>query len=214
MKKFFIFAIAMLSAIAVKSQTSFFSDVKYDISVGLGTRVSNEPFDEARFGFHLGVDAKKAIKSFSEGKFDTFGMIGLHFVQKGGKQSNDFMEMLETGNSFSVNQLSIPIHGGITYNLKKGSLFLDLGPYLAFGIGGTDMEGFERKAIDFGIGFNLGYNFKKLAFSIGYDKGFTNIATYEVTANNNSTSDLSIGDKYNLKGNAMYMTLRWTLGKK
>ena len=76
------------------------------------------------------------------------------------------------------------------------------------------MEGFERKAIDFGIGFNLGYNFKKLAISIGYDKGFTNIATYEVTANNNSTSDLSIGDKYNLKGNAMYMTLRWTLGKK
>lgn len=214
MKKFFIFVIAFLSTTAVKSQTNFFSDVKYDISVGLGTRVSNEPFDEAKFGFHLGADAKKTIKSFSKGKFDTFGMIGLHFVQKGGKQSTDFMEMLESGNSFSVNQLSIPIHGGIAYNFKKGSLFFDFGPYLAFGIGGTNMEGFERKAIDLGIGFNLGYKFKKFAFSIGYDKGFTNIGTYEVTNDNNPTHDLTTGDKYNLKGNAMYMSLRWTLGKK
>ena len=41
---------------------------------------------------------------------------------------------------------------------------------------------------------------------MGYDKGFMNIAQY--------TQFDELNDKSNLKGDAFYMNLRWTLGKK
>lgn len=193
---------------------SFFSNVNYTVSVGLGTRTSNEPFDNAKFGFTLGVDAKKNIKSYVNDKVDVYGLAGLHFVQKGGKQSNDFMNMGATGNSFNAPQLSIPLHAGGAYNFNKCQLYLDLGPYFAFGLGGTDLEGLQTKVFDFGLGFNLGIKFKKrFGLSMGVDKGFTKIAEYEVTDENNVTGFLTTGDKYTLKGMAAYFRLNWTFGK-
>lgn len=207
----FIFAF-LFSLCIVKAQESIFSNLYYKVDLGLGTRVTDIPFDQAKFGFHLGVDAIKPIKSFCNDKVGTYGLVGLHLVQKGGKQSNDIMDFGSEGNSLSVNQLSIPIHAGATYNFKRCSLFFDFGPYLAFGIGGSNFDGLDRKAIDFGIGFNLGAQFKKFGFGIGYDKGFTNIAEYMVTSSNN-VGNLEEGKVYGLKGGAFYMNLSWTFGK-
>lgn len=205
--RFFILSVVVLFITMNVNAQSFLSGVKYDVSVGLGTRVSNAPFDNAMFGFNMGVDALKPIKSFANDKVDTYGLLGLHFVQKGGKQSTDFMEMMNDNNSFTVNQLSIPIHAGVRYNFKRCSFFFDLGPYLAFGVGGSnDVDGLERKVVDLGLGFNLGIKFKKFGISMGYDKGFMNIAQY--------TQFDELNGKSNLKGDAFYMNLRWTLGKK
>lgn len=200
---------------SISDAKSFLSKLNYTISVGYSSRVSNEPFDKARFGLTFGVDAKKYMKSYLNDKVNMYGLVGLHYVQKGGKQSTDVMDLVEAGNDFGVSQFSIPIHVGGTYNFSKCQLFLDLGPYLAFGIGGTDdIEGLETKAFDFGLGFNFGIKFKKrFGLSVGYDKGFTKIAEYEVTTANNPTGDLKLGDKYSLKGMAAYFRLQWTFGK-
>lgn len=193
---------------------SFFSDVKYTLSVGMIGRYASYPFDDNKLGLNIGVDAKKNIKSYLEDKVDVYGLVGLHFVQKGGRQSTDFMDILEAGNTFNLRQLSIPIHAGGTYNFKKWQLFLDLGPYMAFKLGGTDIEGLTTKAFDFGFGFNLGCKFKKkFGISLGMDKGFTKIADYEVTSDNDPTGKLTVGDKYSLKGTAAYLRLQWTFGK-
>lgn len=126
----------------------------------------------------------------------------------------DLFEMGYNGSNFGLNQLSIPIHAGGTYNLNKCQLFFDLGPYFAFGLKGTDIEGLKTKAFDFGIGFNIGVKYKKrFGIGMGIDKGFTKIAEYEVTEYNNPTEDLKVGDKYSIKGAAWYIRLQWTFGK-
>lgn len=190
------------------------SNLSYKATLGLGIKYSNTPFDKGKIGLHLGIDALKPLKSFYNNKVDLYGTLGLHFVQKGGKQGTDLESMLEEGNSFKVSQFSVPIHGGITYNFNKCKLFLDLGPYFAFGIGGSSFEGLKRKSIDLGIGINWGIQFKKFGLGFGVDKGFTNIAEYEVLDDNNSTGDLAEGDKFKLKGKAIYINLSWILGKK
>lgn len=213
-KRFLLLSIvALFTTMNVNAQSHLLSDVKYDVSVGFGIRSSNAPFDVSKFGFHIGVDAIKPIKSFANDKVDTYGLLGLHFVQKGGKQSSDFMDMMERDNSFTVNQLSIPIHAGAKYSFKRCSVFLDAGPYIAFGIGGSDMEGLERKVLDFGIGLNAGIKFKRFGISFGFDKGFTNIAQYTMP-NDHVKEELKAGEICNLKSTTSYIAFRWTLGKK
>lgn len=218
MKKLLLLSAFILSTLFTNAQTtlsnakSFLSDLQYTATVGILSRSSNEPFNKAKVGFNIGVDAKKNIKSYMDDKLGIYGMTGLHLVQKGGKQSNNFMEMLEVGNSFSVTQFSIPIHAGGEYNWKKCSLFLDLGPYLAFGLGGSKFEGFDRKPIDFGLGFNVGVKFNRFAISAGLDKGFTKIGEYEITEEN-YIEGYKVGDKLSMKGYAVYFNLHWTFKK-
>lgn len=210
MKKIFILsAILSLVSIHLKAKDvtdneSFLSGMQYTISVGYLTRASNEPFDNAKAGFTFGVDAKKNITSHFDNRINTYGLLGLHFVQKGGNQSNDIMDMMfEDDNSFSVSQLSIPIHYGAKYNLKKCSFFLDLGPYLAFKISGNNSENLNSKAIDLGIGLNFGVKFKKIGIGVGWDKGFTKIGEYRETTEKTTS----------LKGTAAYFCLQWTFGE-
>lgn len=216
MKKLLLLSAFILSTLFTNAQTtlsnakSFLSDLQYTATIGFLTRSSNEPFNEAKMGFHIGVDAKKNIKSYMNDKFGIYGMAGLHFVQKGGKQSNNFMEMLETGNSFNVRQFSIPVHAGGEFKIKKFSVFMDLGPYLAFGLGSSKFEGFKSKPIDFGLGFNVGAKFNRFGVSLGLDKGFTKIGEYEIT---DYKEGYEIGDKFSLKGFAAYFTLHWTFKK-
>lgn len=208
-----MYAIFFSVIVNAQKTDNFFSDVAYKVSLGIDGRYSSAPFDQGKIGVHLGVDALKPIESFFNEKIDVYGLLGLHFVQKGGKQSSNLFFMLEDGNSFGINQLSIPIHGGIAYNFSKCNLFFDFGPYLAFGVGGSDFDGFVRKSVDFGVGFNLGLQFKRFGLGFGYDKGFTNIAEYEVLYENNATGSLMEGEKFNLKSQAVYITLSWTFGQ-
>lgn len=194
---------------------SFLKQFDYTVSVSLVSRSASNPFDDAKLGFDIGIDAKKNIKSYLEDKVDVYGLVGLHYVKKGGKQSSDFMDLMSAGNDFGISQFSIPIHAGGTYNFKKCQLYLDLGPYLAFGFGGTDIEGLSTKCVDFGIGFNIGCKFKKkFGIGVGVDKGFTKIAEYEVTTENNPTGNLNIGDKYSLKSMTGYIRFQWTFSAK
>ncbi len=85
---------------------------------------------------------------------------------------------------------------------------MDFGPYLAFRVGGDDQskevhdDMVESNTIDYGVGFNMGVRFKRFGLSVGWDIGLANMAKYTEYG----------GDAFNLKGSAMYMSLRWLLG--
>ncbi len=205
MKKMFLVLCIALSSVGAFAQNkltdkiSFFDGMKYDFSVGMGTRSASEPFDNAVLSFNLGVDAIKPIKSFKNDKIDLSGFVGLHFVRKGGKQSTDIMDSYNADNKLNVSQLSVPIHVMGSYNLNKCSVFLDFGPYIAFGIGGSDFEELERSGVEFGLGGTVGARFSRLGVSFGLDGGLTSTAKYK-------------GDKIKCLG--CYIDLRWYIGKK
>jgi hypothetical protein len=212
MKKLLLSMCIALMGVGASAQTteklSFLKDVRFDLSVGYGTKVSNEVYTKAAFTLHAGLDAIIPIKSFKDDKFTVSGLTGVHYVQKGGKISNDAMEFFDDRNSLSIHQLSIPFHAMGSVNFKKCSLFMDFGPYLAFRVGGDDQskevhdDMVESNTIDYGVGFNMGVRFKRFGLSVGWDIGLANMAKYTEYG----------GDAFNLKGSAMYMSLRWLLG--
>lgn len=185
----------------------FLSSLNYDFSVGLGTRVSKKPFDVPKLGIQFGLDARKDIKTIG-GKTDLYGLVGLHFVQNGGKKTNiiNLLSMKED-DSFNYNELAIPIRFGVSYKIKSVRLFFDLGPFVGFRIGGSEYDGLENKSIDFGVGGSMGCRFKRTAVAFGINYGIPNVATYEDLKSNS-------GEKHDLNTFSGYFSLFWTLGNK
>lgn len=183
----------------VKKGMDFLSQFTYDVSVGIGFRASDSPFDTQAFGFQAGVDVKKSLGLVKNPKVSTYAFAGLHLYTKGGSQSNLIDSGWDEDNTFNYSELAIPIHAGVSYKLKKVSLFIDLGPYVGFRIGGNEFDGLETKSFDFGGGANFGVKFRKVALSMGGNFGFIPIAKYK-------------GD--NLKAKSAFISLVWSFGKK
>lgn len=183
---------------------NFLSSFNYDLSVGFGSMATKEPFDIAKIGFQFGLDARKDIKSFGD-KTDVYGLVGFHVVQNGGKQTNEFGSM-RVDDSFSYNELAIPIRVGASYKIKSVKLFLDLGPFVGFRVGGDEYEGLENKSLDFGVGGSMGCRFKRTAISFGLNYGIPTVATFEDIRGD--------GEKHDLNTMSGYFSLVWTLGKK
>lgn len=105
----------------------------------------------------------------------------LEFVGKGGKYPED-------GGTVALNYLEVPIYGIGNYFLTDDSrVFVGLGPYFAYGIGGKVKSGnFETssfgennggyKRFDAGLTFLGGYQFQKFSISLNYDLGLVNTA--------------------------------------
>ncbi|MGM9840815.1 MAG: outer membrane beta-barrel protein [Candidatus Limisoma sp.] len=219
MKKIFLFALFIAFSVNAFSQESkvgkvksFLKQFEYTISAGFGTTASSDPYDLAIVNINAGVDVKKNILSFSDNKGRLYGLVGLHFTQRGGKMSSNLDDMMSSGNSFREVQFNIPIHVGYKYVFKNDTrLFVDLGPYigvngncsLSEGYGECDYE-LKSKPLDFGIGGNIGVCFKKFGLGIGFDKGFLDIAEL-------SSEEMGISKK--LKSAVSYIRLQWTFGK-
>lgn len=220
MKKLSLMVLCALLSVAAFSQPSlsqnaksFFQQLEYTISIGYGTTSSSEPFDKAIFNLNAGIDAKKVFKSLADDKVRLYGMTGLHFSQHGGKKSNDFMDMTQSGNSFRQTQFNIPIHVGVKYIInEKFHLFADFGPYIGLNTSCSLSDGYndkgyklESKPLDIGIGGNFGVCFKKFGLGIGIDKGFLDIAEY---------SNEDRGHSESIKSNGVfYFKLQWTFNK-
>ncbi len=175
------------------------SNFTYDVSVGMVSCKSSEPYDKSKMGIQFGLDVKRNIKSFKDGKFDTYGLVGFHIQSNGGNTWDKEWTDFDDTKSFTYGEFVIPIHGGFRYNLSKVKLFIDLGPFIGFHTGGSDFDGLETKPIDFGVGVNFGVKFKKVALNMGLSKGFLTVAKY---------------DSDNLKTQSVTLSLVWSFGKK
>ena len=126
-----------------------------------------------KLGFHLGVMTQLGItESF--------------FVQPELLFSNQGMKH-KWGNEssiFNLNYLQLPIYAGYKVGVGEGlDVLLAAGPYLAYGVYGTndpfeeDAMGFKLNRFDFGLSFMGGIEFNKFQITVGYDLGLTDIIT-------------------------------------
>lgn len=159
------------------------SNVKYDPVTKANTIVYTET---TLFGEHLSYGDNKE-NSYTEqgvpfnpdkslnGDFLAIGF-GFEYIGKGAKFSG-------VNGSIGLNYLEVPIHFLYHYPIGPGNAYGGLGPYFAYGVGGSDGDessygenngGFKR--FDAGIGFMLGYKLNMgVSLDLGYDLGLANI---------------------------------------
>lgn len=206
MKKNLIMATAMLlcsTSISAQDFKSFVSDINYDVTVGFSTTVCNEHYDNAKAGLTIGIDARKPILHYPNEASTIYGLVGLHYIKKGGKTTTDISQMFESGVNLVSNHVQLPIHPGFSYQFKKFSLYIDLGPYIGIKVsedGENDKNSTELSSTEIGYGVNLGIRFKRFAIGFGSEQGLTKFATY---------IDPDDGE-INLKNRTGHFDLKWT----
>jgi Outer membrane protein beta-barrel domain len=136
------------------------------------------------WGFLSAADRNKVYDEDADKKQDMINFTlgaGLEFVGKGGKYPGD-------GGTVALNYLEVPIYGTGNYIIdSKSKVFVGIGPYFAYGIGGKVKSGnFESssfgennggyKRFDAGLTFMGGYQFQKFRLSLNYDLGLVNTA--------------------------------------
>lgn len=199
MKKILVIICAFCS-LTVNAQTfkDFLSDVDYNLSVGLSWSQCDKEYDNQKFGIAFGIDAQKPILHFPNESSTIYGLVGLHYETKGGKNTNDFFESLENEDAtISASHLKVPLRAGFSYQFKKFSLFVDMGPYLSMKLSDNGNEYVEMSSTEFGFGGTMGIKFKRFAFSMGADNGITDFATKK-------------DDNMTMKNTTSHMDFRWT----
>lgn len=192
--------VALLSTNIISAQ-SFFSDIKFNLSVGLTTTSCDKEYDTGKLGWGLGFDAQKPILHYPNDASTIYGLVGLHLDKKGGKTSTDFTALVDDDANILTTNLKIPVRAGFAYQFSKISLFIDLGPYFSFKAGGDVPKNVEVSSTEFGIGTTFGVKFKRFAIAMGVDKGLTNFATMKVD-----------DGEIKMKNTTGHIDLRWTLG--
>lgn len=190
----------------------FLGDCKYEIVVGFNSSETTSPFVLPKYGYNLGVTARKEVTTFMEDKVGIYGLVGLVLTKRGG--TTEYKDILADPSKkvihSAVQGLSLPIHVGGEYKFKKCSLFVDLGPNVFFKTRGADFDNISTNSVTFGGGYDVGIRFKRFALGLGFDTDFTNIGTFE--ANDQQMEDFHLTKRINnLKTSSYHFLLRWTL---
>ena len=187
---------------------SFFSDVEFDFSAGLGTTYLTEPYDEDHFSpLNFGLDVSKPILSFDKDKkWQLYGMTGVHWMINGGLQTHNAISLFgDEESTCTFGQAYIPLHVGFRRVFKKCSIFMDFGPNFAFTTDKEkDIEGLETKGFEFAIGGALGFRFKRFGLSLRVTKGLTDVVNYR---------DPGTFREYSMKSSTYSACLHWIIGK-
>lgn len=204
MKKIFLALCAMLVGTGAFAQNfkSLVSDIDYDVTVGFGSSACDKYYDKGKSGLTVGIDARKPIFHYPNEASTIYGLVGLHYVIKGGSDSNDIWNSSQN-KKLVATHLQLPIHPGFSYQFKKFSLYIDFGPYIGVKIGENSENNkskTELSSMEFGVGSNLGIRFKRFAIGFGSERGLTKFATY---------IDSTDGEM-NLKNNTGHIDLKWT----
>ncbi|MDI6832578.1 MAG: porin family protein [Bacteroidales bacterium] len=137
---------------------------------------------------------------------------GLNFQSRGYSFEGDIVK-----GRYTTLYLDIPINAKFNFDLGSVKLFCNVGPYVAFGIGGTvytetnigsltttarrDIDwGDDLKSTDFGLNIGVGLDINNFIVGLNYGGGIANlynIHDYDNRAYNYVLS-LSIGYKFNL----------------
>jgi hypothetical protein len=159
-------------------------------------------------GFHIGPVAEFQLKE------SLFFNTGLLYSLKGAKIEGDEFSPNE---QIKINYLEIPLNLAYKFPLKeKSDFFIQAGPYLAYGLSGTDEYGEESidlfseeggaKRFDYGLGFGGGVQFGSIVASVNYQLGLANLI--ESTSTEFETPDVKVKNK------VFQISLAYMFGKK
>ena len=172
-------------------------DLSFGINAGINdnTPRGNVMSHKARYGFNVGVCGELELPKLAPGLYTT---AGLSFKQKGFINWGDGRGML--------NYLELPIHPGYKFNLGKHTkLLFEIGPYLAYGLGGKSAVGrkmfsdYYFKRFDVGMDAVIGLEFNKhLQLKLSYQHGLRQLQhdKYGNLDYYNRGFNLSIGYKF------------------
>jgi len=181
-----------LSLMSVNAQ-----DLSFGINAGINdnTPRGNVMSHEARYGFNVGVFGELELPKLAPGLYTT---AGLSFKQKG------FINW--GGGRGMLNYLELPIHLGYKFNLGKHTkLLFEVGPYLAYGLGGKSAVGrkmfsdYYFKRFDVGMDAVIGLEFNKhLQLKLSYQHGLRQLQhdKYGDLDYYNRGFNLSVGYKF------------------
>ncbi len=195
-KVFFLLLIALAASMSASAQLP----VSFGVKAGMNLSEIQKMDDDIKVGFNVGVTAELALPS------NFYLLSGLEFTTKGAKggSANVGVDAKATLNAM---YLQLPIHAGYKLDIAPGTnLFVHLGPYLAYGIGGkikwdgndlADIDFFndDSNRFDFGVGGAVGVEFNnKISISLGADQGLTKI--FKDTKTKNRAAHISVGYKF------------------
>lgn len=149
MKKVLLIAcMALFSVCSVSAQSETFKDLQWEAVVGMNN--SDIGSLGNKIGFHLGAKAEVALPSVANG---VYANAGAFISLKGCKQ--DYGDLgKSTTNAY---YLEIPIHIGYKHYVNENlSIYGEVGPYIAYGIGGKleTSETYIEGDYDYESGYN------------------------------------------------------------
>lgn len=207
----FLFLTVVLLGIGAGTKAQSLSDLRYELVVGMNTAAVSDPFSEGVLGFNIGAKATVPLKVW--GKGNLYGAASLLYTKKGGKKDNSIDALMDDDMRIKSGYLSLPIHVGYEYNFnEKVGVFLDAGPYIAYGLNGnhfgSDEDDFTLKRFDAGVGYGFGVRFKeRWAISINMHLGLMNLKKGDV-----DYSQYEGSDKW--RNTNVEMSLQWVIGRK
>lgn len=177
MKKLFLMAVMTLFVIGVSAQSP-----RWGVKAGLNmANLGGDISPDARIGFHAGVTAE-------------FGLTEMISLQP------EALVSLKGCDGVDPYYLEVPINVKFNFPLNADKVYLAVGPYVAYGISGSNNYFDANKSLDYGIGIGAGYDWgEKWVFSLGYQMGLANIndlpAPFDWTSKQNNVT-LSVGYKF------------------
>lgn len=170
MKKLLVAAIAILATIGASAQVTFWDGNQPENRLTWGVRagmnissLGGDAKTDSKIGFKAGVSADiNIVNSFAISTGLFYSMQG--FEPKGG------------GDGVTTGYLNLPIYASYRLNFAEESqLQINFGPYLAYGLHGSDdfFDGYKR--FDMGLGVGAGYTLKRWFLGVDYQFGLMNI---------------------------------------
>ena len=209
MKK--IFAVALLALATFTMNAQDFKKFRFGPTAGLNISTMNLDWDHSsRVGFNVGALVEyNFTKNFYVGS-------GLKFTQKGVKWNGIVNNIDDPDLKCNPYYLEIPLNAAYRYSFNdKLSVFGEVGPYFAFGVGGKYKNGdsswgyfgdegedfmemltgeeIRAKRFDFGLGFAAGVEYAKFQLRVGYELGLTKAFNVDGSA---KTRNLYVGLAY------------------
>ena len=186
----------MLGLVALASTTLKAQDKSWNFRVGAGvnvSQISNYLPGDPHFGLRV---SGQVLKNFGSTGFGVLS--GLEFTNKG--------EQFKSGDGgVSLNSLQIPLFASYHFNLNTDNrVYVEAGPYFNYVLSGKygDKDIFSPSRNDssyesqgYGIGINLGYNYRNLLVRLGYERSLSSVLNSKEkrALSNNSISEVSFG---------------------
>lgn len=133
---FSLVAILVMSVTALQAQVSFGVAAGPNFQNMVGKDAGGDKITNGLIiGFHLGVTASIPVAP------DFFFQTGLLFSQKGSKNNEGLIPAKSAGGDYNtttrISYIELPLHLLYRPELGSGHIIVGFGPYVAFGLGGT-----------------------------------------------------------------------------
>ena len=201
-------------ATAASAQVSF--GIQGGVNLSNVTHSVEEVSTNPKFGFNAGILADFGLTH-------NMGIrSGLFFHTKGFRAEITEADIIDVRSTTNLMYLQIPVHFAYKVDVMPGTrIVFHAGPYVAYGIGGSQNfevrrspadiqwgdespvfgdDGFNR--FDFGLGLGVGVEFGRFLTGIGWDMGLLNLANdnrrgfSEVPTIRNQNAYLTVGFRF------------------